>query len=638
MEIDIRRKRHSFETRFPIFRKPSATSIGRRKPISNQSVPVLLGLLTLNFLFLSGCQSNAEKDTAAAPAIASQGLDRPSSANNNDDHRDAIVVGAGISGLAAALELARSDATVTVIDMSSVFGGHAIMSQGSLSIAASPAQEAAGIKDSPDLAFRDIVNFGEDADEEWVRYYVNHSRHEIFDWVTELGVRFEGVVASPGNTVPREHQPIGRGLGLVMPIYRQVLEQTNVRFVWHSKVERLLVENGRVTGVETRNMRTNDIQQFRASGVILATGGFQSNLDMVREFWPAQLRFPEKILIGSGRNSVGHGHLLGESVGAELVRMDHQWNYFTGIPDPRYPGTNRGLSAANMYGIIVNSEGSQFANLHGWAKAVMPPLLEQKQQTLWFIFDEKTKPYFVVSGSDWTDFKKVEQQILNNPELVQSADTLESLADKAGLPASNLVATVSRYNEMVAKGVDEDFHRFGPGVAEFGTNASPALVTPPYYAMQAFPLTRKSMGGIAIDLKCRVLDKQKQPIPGLYAVGELTGLAGINGKAAVEGTFLGPCIVTGRLAARSLSAELNRATSTAAEKSSRCSSCHDIPTLLAKSRPGYWHFEEVHRVVQERVTDCRVCHAELAPYQETNHRINAQALTASCVQCHVARE
>ena len=104
-----------------------------------------------------------------------------------------IVVGAGISGLAAALELGRGGANVTVIDMSSVFGGHAVMSQGSLSIVGSPVQEAAGFHDTPDLAYHDIIEFGEDADAAWARYYVENSRREVYDWVSELGVRFEGV-------------------------------------------------------------------------------------------------------------------------------------------------------------------------------------------------------------------------------------------------------------------------------------------------------------------------------------------------------------------------------------------------------------------------------------------------------------
>ncbi|MSR60613.1 MAG: FAD-dependent oxidoreductase [Planctomycetaceae bacterium] len=599
-------------------------------------------LLVTAFLVVTGCQPpvprvaasqgvNSSSDEPASEAVLEQ-APTPTAGS------DVIVVGAGISGLAAALELGRGGANVTVIDMSSVFGGHAVMSQGSLSIAGSPVQRAAGVADSPDLAYDDILKFGDDPDPQWVRYYVDNSRREVYDWVTELGVRFEGVVSSPGNSVDREHQPAGRGIGLVTPIYRGCLEQKTVRFVWNSRVEQLLTENGRVTGVIARNLRTDDEEKFFAGAVVLATGGFQSNLDMVREFWPAEFRFPERILIGSGRNSVGFGHKLAEAAGGELVNMDHQWNYFTGIPDPRYPGTKRGLSAANMYGIIVNAQGRRFANLHGWAKAVMPPLLQQPQATLWFVFDEATKPFFVVSGSDWADFKKVEQLIINNPALVQSAGTLEELAQKAGLPPENLVETVKRYNQLVERGVDEDFHRFGPDRPAFSNSASPALATPPYYAMQAFPLTRKSMGGVAIDRQCRVVDKQKQAIPGLYAVGELTGLALINGKAALEGTFLGPCIVTGRVAARSVLAELKREPPPGASETNRCASCHDVAADLANPRPGYWHFENVHRVVLERGTDCRQCHAELAVYRAANHRINPQSLTAACFQCHTARE
>jgi succinate dehydrogenase/fumarate reductase flavoprotein subunit len=156
--------------------------------------------------------------------------------------------------------------------------------------------------------------------------------------------------------------------------------------------------------------------------------------------------------------------------------------------------------------------------------------------------------------------------------------------------------------------------------------------------MQAFPLTRKSMGGVAIDRQCRVVDSKNEPIPGLFAVGELTGLAGINGKAALEGTFLGPCIVTGRVAARTILSDRKPQSATGVTDVSRCADCHDLADLLAQPRPAYWHFENVHRVVHSRGTDCRNCHAELSPYRDDHHRINPQALAASCVQCHVARE
>ena len=268
----------------------------------------------------------------------------------------------------------------------------------------------------------------------------------------------------------------------------------------------------------------------------------------------------------------------------------------------------------------------------------MPPLLKQPRATLWFIFDEASKPNFVISGSDWADFKKVDREILQNDSLVKIAATIPELAEKSGLPAENLVETVRRWNELVERGEDEDFHRFGPGRSEYSNGASPKIATPPFYAMQAFPLTRKSMGGVAIDRECRVLKQDGKPIPGLFAVGELTGLAGINGKAALEGTFLGPCIVTGRIAARTVLQQQPASHPLAADKSNRCSGCHDLPQQIAEKRPGYWHFEAVHRVVQERSTDCRQCHAELTPYDENRHRIHYPSLTATCFQCHTARE
>lgn len=124
--------------------------------------------------------------------------------------------------------------------------------------------------------------------------------------------------------------------------------------------------------------------------------------------------------------------------------MDYPWNYFTGLPDPRYPGSNRGLNATNLYGILVNTEGQRFANFHGWAKEVMPVLLKQKPATVWCIFDEASKPFFTVSGSDWGDFKKVDKLILQNSDLVKTADTLEHLAEQSRIGPTIIASTASR--------------------------------------------------------------------------------------------------------------------------------------------------------------------------------------------------
>jgi flavocytochrome c len=554
---------------------------------------------------------------------------------------DAVVVGSGIAGLSAAYELAKGGANVTVVDMASVFGGHAVMATGDLCLVATPYQEQQGIKDSPDLAYQDFMKWGEDPNPEWVRYYVDHSREEVYDWLTSLGVSFESLVLPAGNSVKRTHRTKGRGIGLVSPIFAECARRPNVRFHWNTQVERLLVEQGRVVGVATRQVRDQTKAELRARVVVLATGGFQSNLEMVRASWPAELPFPEHFLIGSGINSTGSGHELAKSGGAALTRLDHQWNYITGLPDPRFPDGSRGLNAYNPESIWVNSDAKRFLAERSSPKFGFPKLLQQKGASYWSIFDESTKRSFWIAGSDWSSFDTIERLIFADPKLVKSAATLDELAAKAGLPAKALKDTVERYNRMVDKGVDDEFQHFGPG-KDFKPKK---VATPPFYAVEFFPLTRKSMGGVAIDMSARVLDSKQQPIPGLYAAGELTGVGGLNGKAALEGTFLAPSIVTGRVAGRAALTEIGVKSAPpllpldtpkpVQQAKEVCLACHQLPALVAQARPGYWHFEKVHSVVLAKGFECSKCHAELgSSFELATHHIDRLAQPRVCTTCH----
>jgi predicted oxidoreductase len=556
---------------------------------------------------------------------------------------DAIVVGSGIAGLSAAYELANGGADVIDVDTASIFGGHAVMATGDLALVGTPFQEARGQKDSVELALKDLRDWGEDPDPYWSRYYVEHSRRDVYDWVTSLGVTFETLVLPPGNSVLRTHRTKGRGIGLVSPIFSECARRPNITFRWNTRVTRLLQENGRVTGVVGINTRTNESVELHARVVVLATGGFQSNLAMVRASWPSDVPFPERFLVGSGLNSMGTGHEVAAAAGAALTRLDHQWNYITGLPDPRFPGGNRGLNAYNEESIWVNSDAERFLAERSSAKFGFPVLARQKGATYWSIFDEATKHSFWIAGSDWSSFDAIEKQIFGNPALVKAASTLEELAGKCGLPAAALRETVERWNGMVDKGVDEDLGRFGPGK----TFKPKKIAQPPFYCAQFYPLTRKSMGGVAIDASARALDARGQVIPGLYAAGELTGFGGLNGKYPLEGTFLAPSIVIGRVAGRAAVAELGSRPAPPLEPipaplappsqptAAACLSCHQLGTLTLQTRPGYWHFEKVHQVVLARQYDCMKCHADLGPtYEPSTHHIDRAQLVRACPVCH----
>ncbi len=571
---------------------------------------------------------------------------------------DLIIVGTGISGLAAALDAGRPGANVTVIDMWSVFGGHAVMSGGLVCLVDTPFQRAQNITDSPDLAIRDFLTHGQDANPDWVRLYARDSKREVYKWLDALGVGWSELFPlMPGNSVRRQHWAKGRGLGLISPIYRECLRWTNIHFVWNTKVTSLLIEDGQVRGVRGVGLRNGVTNDFRSQAVVLATGGFESNLELVRQHWPIVLPGLDggaKVLLGSGINSLGSGLEVAIGGGAALTNLDHQLFYSTGLVDPRDPSGKRGLNSFNAKSIWVNTQGRRFVRemvgrVPDFGGSV-PAVMRQPQAKYWSIFDARGRAVFFVSGSGWDDTNAVQREIFANPKMatwVRQADTIAGLSQATGLPMDALEQSVWRWNKMIAAGEDNEWQRFGRGE----TNLPSPIATPPFYAIQYFPLSRKSMGGVAVDLSCRVLDRRGQPIPNLYAVGELAGVGGINGRAALEGTMLGPGLLMGRIAAREIVAHLKtegrslaaNIASAGPEKSPATKPTDPeslrawrevLRQLVVEARPGYLHFEKTHTVVLERNFDCVQCHRESSPLALTAEQLDRHALIQACAICH----
>ena len=554
-----------------------------------------------------------------------------------------LVVGAGPGGLATALEGARAGARVTVIDVASVFGGHAVVSERGLSFAGTPLQRSLGITDSPDQMFRDIVALGGDAHEPWARLFAERGMAEVHDWLVTMGVRFTSVQQLIGNSAPRFHENPRRGFGVVEPLYRASLD-AGVEFLWHVRVTRLLVEGGRVVGVEGHHERTGVVQQWRSPSTVLATGGFQSNLALVKAHWPQDQTPPLRILIGSGVNAQGTGLDLARGAGASLERLDHQWNYPRGIVDPRYPAGDRGLNIVFATRFPwVNGEGRRvYAEL-------MSEMMAQPGKRVVLLLDAAGRADFRVSGVDWADRARVEA-LLDNAAITRTASTIDALARMIGVPPDTLAETVARWNALVASGEDTDLGLFSQAR---GTFASPTGVRPrpirtsPFHAVEVMPLTRKSMGGVAIDLNCRALDTAHVPIPGLYAVGEVAGFGGLNGRRSIEGAFIAPSMLQGRIAARHIVGALgltrpefpNESQPSTPPASSGtadgCTACHVMDRLLATPRAGYWHFERVHKAVAGRQLTCLQCHADMSPFQPGRHRIDRRAQIDSCGFCHL---
>jgi predicted oxidoreductase len=461
---------------------------------------------------------------------------------------DIAIIGSGGAGMAAGIEALDAGASAIAFEMAPEPGGAAIVSGGGCSMADTPIQKERGIQDSPDLAFDDWVTWGgPSVDQVWARYYIEHSLHDLYFWAEGLGVKWVDMKQQEGNSVPRWTRPERNGLGLMTHLIDGYRARGG-EIVPNTEITRIKFDNDRVTGIEGVNAETGETVEVTSKVVVVSTGGFNSNLDMVLEARP-DLK-GEKIMVGSGRGSTGLGHKLVSEAGGYLTHMDHVWFYAYATPDYRDPNQKRGLVCRHIPGYIwVNQQGRRFHNeARSGGNSASPALMAQNPRHSWAIVDTPMKaalevadPYYRVG--DKVNREKVEELLANSP-FVKKADTLAGLAEEIGVDVSTFLDTVERYNAACEQGLETD--------PEFGKplELSKPFDTPPYYAIQFFLLARKNFGGIKTDIGCRVLNKHFEPIPGLYAAGEACGMAGghINGSAGLEGTMLGPSIFSGRVA------------------------------------------------------------------------------------------
>ena len=467
----------------------------------------------------------------------------------NQIETDVAIIGGGGAGIPAAIEVAKAGGKCIVLEQADTCGGTAAISGGGCCIVGTPLQKSQGIEDTPDLAFEDWVKWGGGAaDEVWARYYLEHTLHDLYHWAESCGAKWTDMKVQEGNRVLRWHRPDNNGLGLMTALINYAEKQPNIKIMTSMNTGKLITENRKVLGVTATNGK-NESFEIRARATVVATGGFNSNLAMVLENRPEFKKF--KVMEGSGLGATGSGHKMIKELGGYFTHMEHIWFYVYATPDYRDPQQRRGLVFRMTPGYIwFNQQGKRFHNesLTGGASAT-PALLRQNPPHAWAIVDtpmtakmDVADPYY--RRGDVIDRAKV-QELLDNSPYIKKANSLADLAKKTEVEdAKNFLAEIDQYNQCLDAGMEKE-PAFGKSLKQ-----SKKFDTPPYYAIQLFPLARKNFGGVKTDLQCRVLNKYFEPIAGLYAAGEVAGMAGghINGKAGLEGTMLGPSIFSGRVA------------------------------------------------------------------------------------------
>jgi uncharacterized protein len=537
---------------------------------------------------------------------------------------DVAVIGAGIAGLVVTLELLEQlDPVQRIILLDRCHppevGGLAREAFGGMFMVDTPEQRRSGIEDSVELALEDwkrVADF-EETDlwpRRWAEEYVARARDEVGGWLRRYGVRFfpvvnwaERGVYGDGNSVPRFHLTWGTGKALVDAVWAAIERhptrgRLDVRF--ESRVTALLTDGDRITGCRVESGPDVDAAQ-----VVITAGGIGGNLDLVRREWPAELGPPPaEILMGSHYYADGAMHEEVKRIGGNVTHISRMWNYADAVrhPKPRRPGHGLKLIPPRS-GLVLDPTGKRYGPIPLIptfdAHYALKRMLEDPRGYYWMICNWKiARRELDVSGAEHNPQIREKHLVrfllsvlLGKPTLVryfidrcpdfvtgrslpELAQRMQEVTADNALDLAQMQREVARYDATIDRGRplfnDDQLRRIDQLRRWRGdrlrTSAFQKIVDPkamPLIAIRMTVMSRKSLGGIQTDLESRVLRPDGEPIPNLYAAGEAAGFGGggMHGKRSLEGTFLGGCVFSARIAARAIASATQAAVSTPAE-------------------------------------------------------------------------
>ena len=520
--------------------------------------------------------STAIKEAAAA-ALTAAGLnpddyktavEKTGSAEDSTVEADVVVVGAGGAGMTAAITAAAEGKSVVILESQSMVGGNSVRATGGMNAGKTVYQdenefgESAGVEKTLKTAaekYADnetITALAKTVSEQWAAYQANPTGYfdsvelmeldtmiggkgindpelvetlcansaDAIDWLDEHGITLHNVSSFGGASVKRIHRPVnaeGKTVSVgsyMIPLLQENCEKAGVKMMLDTTATEILTDaNGAAVGVKATGA-SGETVTVNAKAVVLASGGFGANLDMVVKYKPELKGF----MTTNAPGIQGQGIEMAEAIGAATVDMDQIQIH------PTVEANTAALITEGLRGdgaVLINAEGKRFIDEVGTRDVVSAAEIAQTGSYSWLVVDQAM-----------VDASSVIQGYIKKGYTVTGA-TYEELGKAMGVDAAAFAETMDKWNGYVEAKNDPDFGR---------TSFANPLNTAPYYAVKVTAGVHHTMGGLKINANTEVLNEKGEVIPGLFAAGEVTG--GVHGANRLGGNAVADFTVFGRIA------------------------------------------------------------------------------------------
>ena len=446
---------------------------------------------------------------------------------------DVVVIGAGGAGFSAAIEAKNAGANVVLLEKMPAVGGNSLISGAEMNAAKNWVQPKLGINDdSPELHAEDTYKGGDMKGDMNVIKVMTHNALDAAKWCRDyLGVRFEddNLFFFGGHSRKRALIPVGHTGTEFITKFQAKADELGIPVITNMKAEELIKDkSGRVVGVKA-TMNGASYTFNAKGGVVLATGGFGANPEMVKKYNP---KIDERFKTTDAPGTTGEALYMAERAGAQLVNMGYIQTY--PICDP-ISGVIELIADARFDGaIMLNQEGKRFVEELQRRDVLSEAILKQTGGYCWVLWNDK-----IGSISNTVKEHPTEYEAFTKQGIMATCDDLKCVADFTKIPFDSLKGTVNRVSSMTGKGNDKDFnHRSGLVDMTQGK----------YYVIKAVPSVHHTMGGVRINEKAQALTAEGKAIPGLWAAGEVTGVT--HGTNRLGGNAYTDIIVFGRVAGK----------------------------------------------------------------------------------------